>query len=154
MIKILFICHGNICRSPMAEFIMKELTRKEGLEDKFFIASAATSNEEIGNPVYPPTKRILNKRGISCDGKRAIRVTKGDYDYYDYLICMDNNNIRNLHRIIGTDPLNKVSRLMDFTDTPADVADPWYTYDFETTESDIDKGCKALLNYTLENNSI
>ena len=145
MTKILFICHGNICRSPMAEFVFKDMVEKAGLEGKFLIASAATSNEEIGNPVYPPVKQLLNKRGISCEGKRAVRVTKGDYDYYDYIICMDSNNIRNLYRIIGTDPLKKVTRLMDWTDSPADVADPWWTDDFLTTERDIDKGCAALL---------
>lgn len=133
----------------MAEFAMKELVEKKGLSDKFYIASAATSNEEIGNPVYPPVKRLLNNRGISCEGKRATRVTKGDYGYYDYLVCMDSNNIRNLYRIIGTDPQNKVSKLMDYTDTPADVADPWYTDDFETTEQDVNKGCAALLDYIL-----
>ncbi len=153
MIKILFICHGNICRSPMAEFVMKELVKKNGLEKDFYIASAATSNEEIGNGVYPPVKRLLNNRGISCEGKRAVRVTKGDYDYYDYLICMDSNNIRNLYRIIGTDPKNKVSKLMDYTDSPADVADPWYTDDFETTEQDINKGCEALLKHILNNHN-
>lgn len=145
MKKILFVCHGNICRSPMAEFVFKDMVEKAGLGDKFLIASAATSNEEIGNPVYPPVKALLNKRGISCEGKRAIRVTKGDYDYYDYIICMDNNNIRNLYRIIGTDPLKKVTRLMDWTDSPADVADPWWTDDFLATERDIYKGCAALL---------
>ena len=149
MIKIMFVCHGNICRSPMAEFIMKDLVAKKGLQNDFQIASAATSNEEIGNPVYPPVKRLLNKRGISCDGKRAIRVTKGDYDYYDYLICMDNNNIRNLYRVVGVDEKQKVSKLLDYTDSPHDVADPWYTDDFETTEQDIQLGCEKLLEFIL-----
>ena len=151
MIKILFICHGNICRSPMAEFVMKDLVAKKGLADEFIIASAATSNEEIGNPVYPPVRRILSGRGISTDGKRAVRVTKGDYGYYDYLICMDKNNLRNLNFIIGNDSENKVYRLLDFTDSPADVADPWYTGDFEATERDVDSGCDALLEYILKN---
>ena len=151
MTKILFICHGNICRSPMAEFVMKDLVAKKGLADEFIIASAATSNEEIGNPVYPPVRRILSGRGISTDGKRAVRVTKGDYGYYDYLICMDKNNLRNLNFIIGSDSENKVYRLLDFTDSPADVADPWYTGDFEATERDVDSGCEALLEYILKN---
>ena len=151
MTKILFICHGNICRSPMAEFVMKDLVAKKGLADEFIIASAATSNEEIDNPVYPPVRRILSGRGISTDGKRAVRVTKGDYGYYDYLICMDKNNLRNLNFIIGSDSENKVYRLLDFTDSPADVADPWYTGDFEATERDVDSGCEALLEYILKN---
>ena len=154
MIKILFICHGNICRSPMAEFVMKDIVTKKGLGDKFVIASAATSNEEIGNPVYPPVRRLLSKRGISADGKRAVRVTKGDYGYYDYLICMDKNNLRNLNYIIGSDADSKVYRLLDFTDTPNDVADPWYTGDFEATEREVDNGCKALLEYILEKNNL
>jgi protein-tyrosine phosphatase len=133
----------------MAEFIMKDLIAKNGLQNDFQIASAATSNEEIGNPVYPPVKRLLNKRGISCDGKRAIRVTKGDYDYYDYLICMDSNNIRNLYRVVGLDEKQKVSKLLDYTDSPHDVADPWYTDDFETTEQDIQTGCEKLLEFIL-----
>lgn len=128
---------------------MKELVRKNGCEKDFYIASAATSNEEIGNPVYPPVRRLLQNREIDTTGKHAIRVTKGDYDYYDYLICMDNNNLRNLNFIIGGDPDRKVSRLLDFTNSPADVADPWYTDDFETTERDIQKGCEALLKYIL-----
>ena len=154
MIKILFVCHGNICRSPMAEFVMKDIVTKKGLGDKFVIASAATSNEEIGNPVYPPVRRLLSKRGIPTDGKRAVRVTKGDYGYYDYLICMDKNNLRNLNYIIGSDTDSKVYRLLDFTDTPNDVADPWYTGDFEATERDVDNGCEALLNYIIKNNNI
>ena len=128
---------------------MKDLVAKKGLADDFQIASAATSNEEIGNPVYPPVKRILTRRGISCDGKRAIRVTKGDYDYYDYLICMDSNNIRNLYRVVDADEKQKVSKLLDYTDFPHDVADPWYTDDFETTEQDIQSGCEKLLEFIL-----
>ena len=147
MVKILFICHGNICRSPMAEFVMKDIVAKKGIADSFIIASAATSNEEIGNPVYPPVRRLLSLRNISTEGKRAIRVTKGDYEYYDYLVCMDKNNLRNLYRIVGEDTQNKVSRLLDFTETPADVADPWYTGDFAATERDVDKGCEALFDY-------
>lgn len=134
----------------MAEFVMKDIVSKKGLSDRFCIASAATSSEELGNPVYPPVKRILEKRGINCSGKRATRVTPKDYDKYDYLICMDSNNLRNLSRIIGEDPHNKVYRLLDFTDRPADVADPWYTGDFSATERDVDLGCEALLKYICE----
>ena len=150
MTKILFICHGNICRSPLAEFIMKELTEERGIKDDFYIASAATSTEEIGNPVYPPVKRILDSRGINCSAKRAIQVKKSDYDNYDYLICMDKNNLRNLARIVGEDTQNKISLLLDFTNRPADVADPWYTGDFETTLKDVEEGCKGLLDYILK----
>ncbi len=151
MIKILFICHGNICRSPMAEFVMKELVKARGLEDDFFITSAATSTEEIGNPVYPPVRRLLEKRGINCSQKRATQVKKSDYENYDYLVCMDSNNLRNLARIIGTDNSGKVSRLLDFTDSPHDVADPWYTGNFDITERDVNTGCKALLEHILKN---
>ena len=150
MIKILFICHGNICRSPMAEFVMKELVKNKGMENDFVISSAATSNEEIGNPVYPPVRALLLKRGISTEGKHAVRVTKGDYSYYDFLVCMDKNNLRNLSFIIGNDTENKVFRLLDFTDNPHDVADPWYTGNFEITENDVNIGCKALLEHILK----
>ena len=154
MTKILFICHGNICRIPMAEFVMKDFVEKNGLADMFVIASAATSSEEIGNPVYPPVRALLSRRGISTGSKRAVRVTKGDYSYYDYLICMDRNNLRNLSLIIGKDTENKLFRLLDFTSAPADVADPWYTGDFDTTEHDVDKGCEELLKYILKNHKL
>lgn len=146
MKKILFICHGNICRSPMAEFVMKDIVRNAGLEHEFEIASAATSREEIGNPVYPPTKRILKEHGISCDGKTSRQITINDYNYYDYIVAMDQNNLRNLKKIIGDDPQNKVSLLMDYTNRPADVADPWYTGDFNTTWNDVVEGCMGLLS--------
>ena len=149
LIKIMFVCHGNICRSPLAEFIMKELVKSKGLQDEFYIASSATSTEELGNPIYPPVRRILKIRGIDCSGKRAVRVTKNDYEAYDYIVCMDKNNLRNLSRIIGEDTENKVSLLLDFTDTPHDVADPLYTGDFETTLTDIENGCNALLKYII-----
>ncbi len=149
MTKILFICHGNICRSPMAEFIMKDILKKKGLENDFFVKSAATSREEIGNGVYPPAKRILNEMGIDCRGKTSVQVTRDDYCRYDYLICMDKNNIRNLRFIIRDDKDNKISMLLDYTDTPRDVADPWYTGDFETTKTDIINGCTALLDFIL-----
>ncbi len=157
MIKILFICHGNICRSPMAEFIFKHLlaTHTPPLTDQFYVASAATSTEEIwngvGNPVYPPARQELARHGISCEGKRAVQVTRADYDYYDYLICMDNNNLRNLSRIIGPDKDNKVSLLLDYAErTGESIADPWYTGDFRTTYEDILQGSQGLLNFLLK----
>lgn len=146
MIKILFVCHGNICRSPMAEFVMKDLVEKNGVSEEFEIASAATSTEEIGNPVYPPAKRKLNEHGISCEGKTARQMTKEDYTYYDYIIAMDRINIRNMTKFAGNDPDNKISLLMDFTSHLKDVADPWYTGDFETTWNDVYEGCVGILN--------
>ena len=149
MTKILFVCHGNICRSPMAEFVMKRLARDRGMERDFEIASAATSREEIGNPVYPPARRKLAEHGISCSGKTAVQITAADYDRYDYIILMDSNNRRNLRRIIPDDPDGKVRMLTDFTDRPRDVADPWYTGDFERTWQDISEGCSALMEHIL-----
>lgn len=146
MIKILFVCHGNICRSPMAEFVMKDLVNKKGMADRFEIASAATSTEEIGNTVYPPAKRKLKEHGISCEGKTARQMTKADYTLYDYIIAMDRFNLRNMTRFVGNDPDNKVSLLMDFTNRPGDVADPWYTGDFDTTWNDVYEGCVGILN--------
>ena len=145
MIKILFVCHGNICRSPMAEFVMKDLVNKKGMADQFEIASAATSTEEIGNPVYPPAKRKLKEHGISCEGKTARQMTKADYAYYDYIIAMDRFNLRNMTRFAGNDPDNKVSLLMDFTNRPGDVADRWYTGDFDATWNDVYEGCVGIL---------
>ena len=145
MFKILFICLGNICRSPMAEFVMKELVKEAGLSDKFEIASAATSTYELGNPVYPPARQKLSEHGISCKGKTARQLTKSDYEYYDYLIAMEQSNIRDIMRIIGSDPKQKVSLLLDFTDHPRDIADPWYTRDFEATWQDVFEGCESLL---------
>ena len=145
MTKVLFICHGNICRSPMAEFVMKDLVAKAGLSDKFEIASAATSTEEIGNPVYSPARRKLAEHGISCDGHAARQLTNQDYDKYDLLIGMDSANLRNMHRICGGDPDGKLRLLMDYTDRPGDVADPWYTGDFEATWQDVLAGCQGLL---------
>ena len=146
MIKILFVCHGNICRSPMAEFVMKRLVRERGIERDFIIESAATSREELGNPVYPPARRMLARHGISCSGKTAVQMTKRDYDKYDYIVAMDSMNVRNIMRIIGSDTKSKVSMLLDFTDHPRSVADPWYTGDFDSTYSDVTEGCQALLN--------
>ena len=151
MIKILFICHGNICRSPMCEFVMKDLVNKAGRADQFEIASAATSTEELGNPVHPGTRRELAKHGISCEGKRARQVTRADYDYYDMLICADSNNIRNLRRITGGDPDGKISLVLDHTSRPGrDVDDPWYSGDFETTWNDVSEGCAGLLRELME----
>ena len=145
MVKILFVCHGNICRSPMAEFVMKDLVAKAGLADRFEIASAATSTEEIGNPVYPPARQKLAEHGISCAGKTARQMTRRDYEIYDHLIAMDHNNLRNMERFVGSDPEHKVSLLMDHTARPGDVADPWYTGDFEATWRDVLEGCTGLL---------
>ena len=145
MKKVLFICHGNICRSPMAEFIMKDLLQKAGMADRVYVASAATSTEEIGNPVYPPARRELAKHGICCDGKTARQMTRQDYDTFDYLIAMDRNNLRNMQRFVDNDPQGKVSLLLSHTSRPGDVADPWYTGDFTATWNDILLGCQALL---------
>ena len=142
MKKVLFICHGNICRSPMGEFILKDLV---GKDPRLEIATAAVSREELGNPVYPPARRELARHGISCQGKQARQVTAKDYAEYDYLICMDLSNVRNLMRIIGSDPEGKVHLMMDFTDTPGEVSDPWYTGDFARTYDDILRGCQGLL---------
>ena len=151
MKKIMFVCHGNICRSPMAEFIFKDMLKKEGIESEFYVASSATSTEEIwggiGNPVYPPAKAELKKHGILCDGKRAVQLKKSDYDKYDMFIAMDSNNIRNIGRIFGSDPDSKVHKMMDFTDRKGDVADPWYTGNFDITYSDICDGCVGLLGF-------
>lgn len=145
----MFVCHGNICRSPMAEFIMKDLVKKQGKEKDFLILSSATSTEEIwngvGNPVYPPAKAELAKHGISCEGKRAVQLKKDDYDKYDLFIGMDSANIRNMHRILGGDPEGKIRKLMDYTNRGGDVADPWYTRSFDVTYRDVLEGCTELL---------
>ena len=145
MTRILFVCHGNICRSPMAEFVMKDLVKKARLETEFLIESAATSTEAVGNPVYPPARRKLAEHGISSAGKTSRQLTGTDYDQYDLLIGMDRANIRNMNRICGGDPEEKLHLLMEYTDHPGDVADPWYTDDFETTWRDVLAGCKGLL---------
>ena len=150
MIKVLFICHGNICRSTMAEMVFKDMVRKEHLEDFFVIDSMATSREELGNPVHPGTRRKLAQVGIPCSDHRATQITKKDYDRFDYLIVMDHNNIRNLMRIIGEDPERKVSMLLDYAGREGQsIADPWYTGDFSITYFDIDRGTDALLKYLL-----
>ena len=179
MIKILFVCHGNICRSPMAEFVMKKLVRdlpavgkrkissstKFGVETDtvlsatdFEIASAATSTEEIGNPVYPPARSMLARHGIDCSGKTARQMTVADYNHYDYIVLMDQNNLRNLRWILPRDIYEreprepcKISLLMDWAHKSRDVADPWYTGDFEATWQDVNEGCKAMLQWIIEN---
>ena len=143
--KILFVCHGNICRSPMAEFVMKDLVEKAGLSADFLIESAATSTEEIGNSVYPPAKRKLAEHGIGCQGKQARQMTRADYQRFDLLIGMDSWNIRNMKHISGGDPEGKIHQLLDFTPRPGDVADPWYTGNFEATWVDVLEGCQCLL---------
>ena len=150
MIKILFICHGNICRSPMAEFIFRRMAEERHAAHRFTVASAATSTEEIrpdgtGNPVYPPARAELKKHGIDCTGKRAVQLRREDYGKYDLLVGMDRENVRNMHRILGGDPEGKIRMLMDYTSRPGDVADPWYTGDFGVTYRDIAGGCAALL---------
>jgi len=152
MTKILFICHGNICRSPMAEFVMKDLVKKAGLEDRFHIGSAATSAEELGNPVYPPARRKLAEHGIGCAGHAARQLVRADYEEYDLLIGMDQANLRNMRRVCGGDPEGKLRLLMDYTDRPGEVADPWYTGDFEATWRDVLEGCTGLLKAVGEEN--
>ena len=158
MIKILFICHGNICRSPMSEFILKDMVEKRGIQDQFEIASAATSTEEIwngrGNPIYPPAQAELRRRGIDgtaytdFSGKRARQVTREDYEHYDYLLCADTANIRNTIRITGEDRQNKIKLLLDFAGRPGcSISDPWYTGDFEATYRDVVEGCNGFLVY-------
>lgn len=151
MIRVLFVCHGNICRSPMAEFMLKKMVADREIEDDFYIESAATSTEEIwngvGNPVYPPARDELRRHGIDCSGKRARQVTSEDYDRFDYILCMENTNIRNTLRILRSDPEGKVKRLLDYGDRPRDIADPWYTGIFDRTYNDIDEGLNAFLEY-------
>ena len=148
MKKIMFVCHGNICRSPMAEFIFRDMAKKAEVE--LFISSSATSTEEIwngvGNPVYPPARQELAKHGISCGDKRAVQLKRSDYDNYDLFIGMDSNNIRNMHRILGSDPDGKIRKLMDYTDRGGDVADPWYSERFDIAYRDIYEGCLGLIN--------
>ena len=143
--KILFVCHGNICRSPMAEFIMKDLVKKAGCEDDFYIESAATSTEELGNEVYPPAKRKLWEHGISCKGKTARQMTASDYGRFDLIVCMDDWNMRNMLRICGDDPEGKMHKMMEYTERGGDVADPWYTGNFDATWRDCLEGCEGIL---------
>ncbi|WP_305116457.1 low molecular weight protein-tyrosine-phosphatase [Acutalibacter muris] len=146
MHNMLFVCHGNICRSPMAEFVMKDLVAKAGLESQFHIESAATSTEEIGNPVYPLARQKLREHGIDCSGKTARQLTRADGEKFDLLIGMDSANLRNMRRICG-DSEEKIHLLLDFTQRPGDVADPWYTGDFDATWRDVLEGCRGLMEY-------
>ncbi len=152
MIKILFVCHGNICRSPMAEFILKDMAEKQGIADQLEIASAATSTEEIwngiGNPVYPPAREELARHGIWCDGKRAVQLKKSDYDYYDYLIGMDSMNILNMERMTGHKG-GKISLLLEYAGRKDSISDPWYSSKFDIAYRDIEEGCQAFLQYLL-----
>jgi len=145
MTKVLFVCLGNICRSPMAEFLFKDMVEKRGLKDKFFIESAGTSNEEEGNPVHYGARAKLAEFGISTEGKYARQLKKDDYKKFDYIIAMEQRNLRDIYRILGEDKENKVYRLLDFSDNPRDIADPWYTHNFDITYNDIMEGLKAFL---------
>ena len=151
MIRILFVCHGNICRSPMAEFVLKDMVQKRGLSDDFYIESAATSTEEIwngiGNPVYSPARKIMAEHGISCEGKRARQITVQDFETFDYIIGMDSENLRNMKRISPQQYHDKISLMLDYTDHPRSVSDPWYTGDFEATWRDVNDGCQGLLRH-------
>ncbi|MGN0444508.1 MAG: low molecular weight protein-tyrosine-phosphatase [Acutalibacteraceae bacterium] len=154
-VKIMFVCHGNICRSPMAEFIFRDIATKAGRGNAYAVSSSATSTEEIhgniGNPVYPPAREELLRHGISCDGKRAVQVKKSDYDKYDLFVVMDSNNVRNIMQIFGQDKEHKVHKLMDYTLYGGDVADPWYSRNFKTAYEDIEHGCKCLFEYLEKN---
>ena len=152
MTKILFICHGNICRSPMAEFVMKDLVKKAGLSPQFYIDSAATSREEIGNDVYPPARAELRAHGVPVGHRAAVQVTPRDYDAYDWLLTMDENNARNLRRILPHDPDGKIRALLSFAGEQRGIADPWYTDDFEATWQDVLEGCQGLLHKLMEGN--
>ena len=152
MTNILFVCHGNICRSPMAEFVMKDLVEKAGLGERFHIESAATSREEIGNPVYPPARWKLAEHGIGCEGHAARQITARDYQDFDLLIAMDSANLRNMRRFYGGDPAGKIHMLLDYAGRPGEeVADPWYTGDFQATWQDVSAGCAGLLEQLTEN---
>lgn len=145
--RVLFVCHGNICRSPLAEFLFKDMVKKEGCADRFVIASAGTSREELGNPVHPGTRKKLAQDHISAAGKYAVQLKQSDYEKYDVILGMDRPNISNILHIVGSDPQGKVHRLLDFTEQPRDIADPWYAGDFDQAYNDIKAGCTALLKH-------
>ena len=147
MIRVLFVCHGNICRSPMAEFVLKDMVKKRGIESDFEIRSRATSTEEIGNDIHPGTRRVLKKHGVPTFPRMAIQLTARDYSQYDYLIAMDHYNLRNIRRIVGEDTRQKVHLLLSFAGGSGDIADPWYTGDFDETYRDVVDGCRGLLKY-------
>ncbi len=150
MVSILFVCYGNICRSPMAVFVMKDLVKCAGREEEFLIRSEATTDDEAGNPVYPPAKRELAQHGISCEGKVAVRLRTADYAKYDFIIGMEERNVRDILSIVRGDPEGKVKKLLDFTARGGDIADPWFTRRFDVTYRQVSEGCAALLNYLLE----
>ena len=152
--KILFVCHGNICRSPMAEFVLKDMVKKRGIEDQFVIESAATSREEIGNDTHPGTKRKMKQMGIPTWRRAARQMTKKDYEYYDYILAMERYNLRNIDRIIGRDTEGKVHLLLDYTNRPGDIADPWYTGNFDETYEDVVEGLEGFMEYLKENGEI
>ena len=154
MTKILFICHGNICRSPMAEFVMKDLVKKTGLSPQFYIDSAATSREELGNDIHPGTRRVLEREGIPFSSRQARQITKSDYEAYDYIIAMDRANLRNLERLLGGDPEGKFFLFLEFAGEHRDIADPWYTGNFDETYRDIKQGCTALLEFLLQQHKL
>lgn len=154
MIKVMFVCHGNICRSPMAEFVFRRMLERNYMLDKFCVASSATSREEIGNSVHRGTKKKLKEVGISCEGKKAVQLTRQDYESYDYILCMESYNIKNALRIVGKDTEGKIHRLLDYSTSPRDIADPWYTGNFDETYEDIMEGCSALLNYIIKKQAI
>lgn len=158
MIRIMFVCHGNICRSPCAEFVFKKLTAERGLSDKYFVSSSATSTEEIymgvGNPVYPPMRDVLSRHGIDCTGKRAVQLKASDAEQYDLFIGMDSANIRNMHRMLPSAAHSKIHKLLEFCNSTADVSDPWYSGKFDLAYNDILKGCTALLEYLENGNNI
>ena len=147
MTKVLFVCLGNICRSPMAEFLLKDMVNKKGLRDQFIIESAGTSNEEEGNPVHYGTKSKLAEVGIKTEEKYARQLKKDDYEKYDYIIAMEQRNIRDIYRIVGEDKENKIYRLLDFTNNPRDISDPWYTHNFDLTYNDIMEGLESFLDF-------
>lgn len=154
MLDILFICHGNICRSPLAEFVMKDLTERQGLAGKFQIASAATSREELGNDIHPGTRRVLEREGIPFSSRQARQITKSDYEAYYYIIAMDRANLRNLERLLGGDPEGKFFLFLEFAGEHRDIADPWYTGNFDETYRDIKQGCTALLEFLLQQHKL
>lgn len=154
MIKVLFVCHGNICRSTMAEFVFKDMVKNRGIADKFYIASAATSTDEIGNDIHRGTRNKLIEVGVPFEKRQAQQMTRDDYAKFDFLLGMDTPNIRNMTRIAGGDKDNKIKRLLDFTDRGGDIADPWFTGNFDVTYDDVKEGCEGFIDYLAENNMI